>query len=207
MAMTIFGMLFALLILACLLIGRLPDQELRVRWLFTLVAGVGLVVLWFFVYIFELLFVESHLVGYYCCVTAQDLPALGSFARTVSDFFRTPVGSHLSALVLSLGTSIIIWQRLRRGEPAFALVGLLLAATFVYVVAELLLVSLGWSISTWLLGPQTSAYTGFDRTMYGIVFHLSLWLAFLWSIVRLPGVPGRALKRANHIQTPQNVSR
>jgi len=53
---------------------------------------------WVVLYWSESLFTESHLVGYYCCVSEQDLPAIGTLERTISDFFRISPGKHLPSL-------------------------------------------------------------------------------------------------------------
>jgi hypothetical protein len=56
-----------------------------------------------------------------------------------------------------------------------------------YLWLEFELVTVSWSISNWLVDPQTSAYKGFERTWYGILLHLMGWGALyltLWVVVK-----------------------
>jgi len=84
---------------------------------------------WGALYWSESLFTESHLVGYYCCVTEQDLPAKGTLERTFSDFFRTSPGKHLpSILFVTINASFFARGVLRGHRKAwlpflFALLG------------------------------------------------------------------------------------
>ena len=78
------------------LLGPMPYRS---RGVLTILFVLGIVVLvgtWTALYLGEALFTESHLVGYYCCVTEQELPATGSLERTMSDFFGNLPGRHLS---------------------------------------------------------------------------------------------------------------
>jgi len=151
----------------------------------------GVVVLlgtWTVLYWTESLFTESHLVGYYCCVTEQDLPAPGTLERTASDFFRTSPGMHLPSLVfVTVNASIFVisvWYA--RRKDYWWLPFLFIAFSILYVLVDFWLVSASWSISDWLVGPQTSAYKGYHRTWYGIVLHLMLWCGFFIGLSRMP---------------------
>jgi hypothetical protein len=140
---------------------------------------------WTVLYWSEMLFTESHLVGYYCCVTEQDLPAAGTLARALSDFFRGSVGQHLpSALFIALSAGLTLKGMIRTEQRVqalflFALLGIL------FLGASLALVTLSWSISAWLVGPFTDAYKGYDRTWYGIVLHFLLWGVYFLAMTRV----------------------
>ena len=122
----------------------------------------------------EGVFTESHLIGYYCCVTSQDLPAYGTPDRTVSDLFRTPLGQQLPALVF-VGASIAITSyRIRHQRDLLAIVSIVLGANLLYAILDILLTGIGWSISTWMHGPEQTAYTSLERRVYGIALHAGL---------------------------------
>ena len=136
----------------------------------------------------ESLFTESHLVGYYCCVTEQDLPAPGTLERTMSDFFRTSPGIHLPSLVFVAASvslfAISVWYA--RGKNYWWLPFLFIAFNILYLLVDFWLVSVSWAISDWLVGPQASAYKGYHRTWYGIALHLMLWCGFFILLSRVP---------------------
>lgn len=147
---------------------------------------VGIVVLvgtWTALYWGESLFTESHLVGYYCCVTDQELPAPGSLERTMSDFFRTLPGKHLPSLIL-VGVNVCLFGICMRrgGRNYWWLPFLFVAFNTLYLLVDFELMVASWSISDRLMGPQTGAYKGYGRTWYGIVLHLMLWGAYLLTL-------------------------
>lgn len=153
---------------------------------------------WTVLYWSESLFTESHLVGYYCCVTEQDLPAHGTLERTLSDFFRTFPGMHLPSLVFVAANvglfAISVW---RGGRNYWWLPILFVACSVLYLLVDYELVVVSWSISDRLVGPQTSVYKGYSRTWYGIVMHLMLWAVFF---ITLSGVSGKLLSRSQATQ-------
>lgn len=138
---------------------------------------------WVALYWWESLFTESHLVGYYCCVSEQDLPAFGTLERTLSDFFRASPGKHLPGLFL-LATSATIFaiglQRAR--DEHWLLPFLFIVFNILYFGVSLVLVDLSWSLSNTLVGSKMSAYAGYDRTWYGIALHLALWGVFFLAL-------------------------
>lgn len=151
----------------------------------------GMVVLagtWAALYWAESLFTESHLVGYYCCATEQELPAPGTLERAVSDFFRTSPGMHLPSVVFVATNVCFFALSLRRGRGRYWwLPFLFVALNVLYLCLEFELVTVSWLISNHLVGPQTSAYKGFERTWYGILLHLMGWGALfftLWVVVK-----------------------
>ena len=143
---------------------------------------------WAVLYWSESLFTESHLVGYYCCVTEQDLPAPGTLERAASDFFRTSLGMHLPSLIFVAATVGIfaVSARYARKRNCWWLPFLFIAFGILYLLVDFELVMISWSISDRLVGPQTSAYKGYHRTWYGIVLHLALWFGFLVTLSRVP---------------------
>jgi hypothetical protein len=163
---------------------RSPSKAVRFS-----VFVLGVVILlgtWVVAYGWELLFTESHLVGYHCCVSEQDLPAPGTLERTLSDYFQLPPGKHLPSLVfVAASVSIFaVTARSTRGEHWW-LPLMFVSFNIVYFGASLALVNLSWSLSNSLVGPRTSAYAGYQRTWYGIVSHLMLWGLFFSILSRV----------------------
>ena len=169
----------------------------RSKWILPVLLLLGVVVLlgtWTAFYWTESLFTESHLVGYYCCVTEQDLPELGALERALSDFFRTSPGKHLPSLLFvgaNLGLFVVSFRR--GGRHRWWLPWLFITFNVLYFLVDFQLVTVSWSISNRLLGPQTSAYKGYERTWYGIALHLILWATFFTT---LSGVLWRLLPRS-----------
>jgi len=156
---------------------------------------VGVILLigtWTVLYSAESLFTESHLVGYTCCATEQDLPAPGTVERTLSDFFRTSPGMHLPALLfIAVNAGLFIAAIHRSREAAgwgtvWWLPYLFIAFNILYLVVDFLLMGVSWSISDYVLGPQTSVYKGYIRTWYGMVLHLLLWGGFFIALSKIP---------------------
>lgn len=154
----------------------------RFKSVLPVVFVLGIVVLagtWVALWWGESVFTESHLVGYYCCVTEQDLPARGSLERAVTDFFRTLPGRHLPSLILVAGNASLFAIHVRRGGRDYWWLPFLFGAVnLLYLLVDYELMVASWSISDQLVGPQTSVYKAFDRTWYGIVLHLMLWGVF-----------------------------
>jgi hypothetical protein len=139
---------------------------------------------WVVLFWSESLFTESHLVGYYCCVSAGDLPPVETLARTASDFFKGWAGKYLpSLLFVCIGASVLV-ARMRRAGQRTWLPFLFTFLNIVYLVLGFWLMSMSWAISDWVVGPLTSAYKGYDRTWYGIVAHLLLWVVLFFALAR-----------------------
>ena len=167
------------------------SQSQPSRWVWSLLIGIGVVLLgstWTILYWSEALFTESHLVGYYCCVTEQDLPAPGTLERRASDFFRTSPGKHLPPVIFVAANASLfgasMWSAHRRVRWQLPLLFVALGA--LYLLVDFGLVGISWRISDRVLGPQTSPYSGYRRTGYGIVLHLMLWLGYLVALARIP---------------------
>lgn len=157
------------------------------RWMPRLLLSVGTLLLvgtWVAMYWSESLFTESHLVGYYCCVEAQDLPAVGTVERTLSDFFRASPGRHLVPLILVGANGGLFASRILKARQKAWLPFLFVLLNVVYLLAGFRLVEVSWAISEWVVGPVTGAYRGYDRTWYGIVWHCILWGIFFWGTAR-----------------------
>jgi hypothetical protein len=152
------------------------------RRVLVLAGTAALAGLWWLMYVFGLFFTEASLVGYYCCVTEQDLPPSGSLARNVHDFFRTPLGSQVPSLAL-LAVSVGISAYLLRRRPLLHVLEASLLACCGAVFLSAFLSGVGWQISEWVNGPQLSAYKGFERTVYVIVLQLLLWMGYVWALL------------------------
>jgi hypothetical protein len=158
----------------------------RSSWLLPILFAAGFVVLaatWTMLYRTEAMFTESHLVGYYCCATEQDLPESGTLERTLSDFFRTSPGKHLPSLLFVGAYAGLFAVSLRRGSKrAWWLPWLFIIFSIIYILVDFQLLVVSWSIGDLLVGPQTGIYKGYERTCYGIALHLILWIAFFATI-------------------------
>jgi hypothetical protein len=166
---------------------NLHTSRLALSVLFWL--GVVLLIgIWIVLYWSESLFTESHLVGYSCCVTEQDLPAPGTLERMASDFFRTSPGMYLPPLVFVAANvgifAISVWYARKRKR--WWLPFLFVAFGALYLPTDLCLVRVSWLISDWLVGPPASVYKGYHRTWYGVVLHLVLWLGYLAMLSSVP---------------------
>lgn len=159
----------------------------RSSWLLPMLFAAGLVALaatWTLLFWTEAMFTESHLVGYYCCATEQDLPETGTLERTVSDFFQASPGKHLPSL-LFVGANVGLFAAsVRRGSKrAWWLPWLFIIFSVIYILVDIQLLVVSWSISDLVVGPQTGIYKGYERTWYGIALHLMLWIAFFSTIL------------------------
>jgi len=139
---------------------------------------------WTALYWAESLFTESHLVGYSCCVTEEDLPALGTLERTASDFFRTFPGKHLPPLVFVSASVALFAMRMAKAQTKRGLPLLFVTLNLLYLVADFWLVGISWSLSDRLNGPWAIPYTGYYRTGYGIALHVALWLVYFFASLR-----------------------
>jgi hypothetical protein len=172
-------------------VSTLTGSNHTLRLMLPVFFALGVVLLfgtWAVLYWSESLFTESHLVGYYCCVTEQDLPAPGTLERAASDFFRTSLGMHLPSLIFVAANVGIfaVSVRYARKRNCWWLPFLFIAFSILYLLVDFELVMISWSISDRLVGPQTSAYKGYHRTWYGIVLHLALWFGFFVTLSRVP---------------------
>lgn len=171
--------------------ARISSISRRMLPLVFLLGIVLLLATWGALYWSEALFTESHLKGYYCCVSDQDLPAIGTLERTLSDFFGTSLGKHLPSLLFVSIIAAIFLRGIRHKRGNVWLPFLFALLALVYLILDSWLIGISWSISNSLVGPQTSAYKGYHRTWYGIVLHFLLWAGFFF-----------ALARANFISKP-----
>lgn len=133
---------------------------------------------WGILYGVEALFTESHLVGYYCCISEQELPATGTFERAVNDFFRYPPGQHLLPMLFTLINISLFMTTLSVARQKYWIPYLFIFFNIIYVAIDFELIGASWFISDWINGPQTTVYKGYHRTWYGIAFHFALWSAF-----------------------------
>lgn len=148
---------------------RIPDVSKRIPTLAFLLGVVLLLGTWVVLYWTESLFTESHLVGYYCCVSEQDLPAMGTLERTISDFFRTSPGKHWPSLLFVSVSASIFTTRMRKARGKVWLPFVFALFNIFYLVVDFWLMGVSWSISDWVVGPLRGAYKGYHRTWYGIV--------------------------------------
>lgn len=170
---------------------RLSSLSRRMLPFVFLLGIVLLFATWGALYCSEALFTESHLVGYYCCVSDQDLPAMGTLERTLSDFFGTSLGKHLPSLFFISVIAAIFVRGMFKKRGSVWLPFLFVLLGLLYLILDFWLINISWSISNSLVGPQTSAYKGYHRTWYGIVLHFLLWAGFLFALARVSVVGKR----------------
>ncbi len=165
---------------------RLAPVTAKVILPILFVMGIAVLIgTWAISYEMESWFTESHLVGYTCCVTEQDLPAVGTLERTMSDFFRVSPGMHLPSLIFVVANLTLFVIGLRGAQKSqWWLPYLFIALNIVYLLVDLLSTGFSWSIGDWVAGPRTTVYAGYYRTWYGIVLHLILWAAFFIALFR-----------------------
>ena len=159
---------------------------------------IALIGTWVILYWTESLFTESHLVGYYCCVTEQDLPTHGTLERMLSDFFRTSPGMHLPSLIfVAVNAGFFIVNIRHAHRNYWWLPYLFIAFNILYLLVDFGLMGVSWSISDRMVGRQTSAYKGYYRTWYGIALHLMLWSGLF---ITLSKVPMKLLSKSQAIE-------
>ena len=165
--------------------GRIPNVSKGIP---TVVFLLGLLLLlgtWAVLYWAEALFTESHLAGYYCCVSEEDWAGVSTLERTISDFFRTSPGKYLPPVLFLVVNASLFASGMRKAHRKAWLPFLLVLFNGLYLVLDFWLVGVTWSISGRLVGPVTSTYKGYYQTWYGIVAHLLLWGALFFAIARL----------------------
>jgi len=145
----------------------------------------GLILLagsWIVLYWVESLFTESHLVSYSCCLAEQELPLPGSIERVINDFFTYAPGSYLPPLIFIVINIYVFVATTRIADEKQWLPFMFIGFNLIYVAFSLWLVTFSWLVSDLLVGPQTTAYKGYHRTWYGILFHFTLWGGFFMTI-------------------------
>jgi hypothetical protein len=161
---------------------------IRVTSFIATVLGVGILFgTWIALYQWESLFTESHLAGYYCCVSEQDLPAPGTIERSLSDFFQKRPGKHLPQVILasvSISVAIFALPSQMASQESVKAPFLLACVNALYLLASVGLFLLSASIGDHVFGPKTGPYQGYDRTWYDIVLHLILWGVFFFALSR-----------------------
>ena len=136
---------------------RIPESVWPILFAVGIVALIGT---WALLYSVESLFTESHLVGYYCCVTEQDLPALGTLERTLSDFFR---GMHLPSLVFVAVNLCLFVMSVRRARNNYWwLPYLFIICNILYLQASSRLVSILTMSDSLHLGEFSTGLTRYS---------------------------------------------
>jgi len=135
------------------------------------------------------LFAEALLVPYECCDLAAK-PSLGSWQRTINDFFAAFPGRLLPTLLFFLASGLIFRLRLKRAENRTWLPLLFFGAYVFLFLVSLVVTDLSWVFSNRIVGPRIGGIdAGYHRTWYGLASHLILWLLFFIALakIRLPG--------------------
>ena len=179
------------------------SRAIKVRSFIAAALGIGILIgTWIALYQWESLFTESHLVGYYCCASEQDLPAPGTIERSLSDFFRKTPGKHLPPVIMvsvSISVAIFVLPAQKASRECVKIPFVLAYVNIVYLLASFGFVLLSVSIGDRIVGPKTGPYQGYDRTWYDIVLHLMLWGVFFVALSRVSsGLIARA-EREEHL--------
>lgn len=164
-----------------------------------LIFGVGLVLLlvsWWAWYAMIGFSTEALLVPWYCDCSWDTRPALGILQRTINDFFDTSGRELPSQLFILISTTIFTIRTWRaKNKTWFPLMFFL--ASLVFLVADLVVADLSWSLSDWMVGAQLGRIdAGYHRTWYGILSELALWLIFFVILIRIP--PSRSTDVAKY---------
>ncbi len=128
---------------------------------------------------------EALLVPWPCCGWYTP-PTIGTWQRVLNDFFDT-TGSDLPSLIYILTSSSIFaiktWQaKNRTWLPLLFFLGNLL-----FLVADLLAITLSWRLSDWVVGMRMGGIdNGYHRTWYGILATLLLWIIFWITLIKFP---------------------
>ncbi len=118
-----------------------------------MIAGSGLLIgSWVVLYWLQLLSTEALLAPWYCCDLGA-LPALGTWQRTVNDFFAAPLGSILPSVALVLTGITIFGVRMRRAENPVWLPLAFFLANMLLLAADLFVTELSWAHQTAWTGP------------------------------------------------------
>ncbi len=128
---------------------------------------------------------EALLVPWHCCGWNIQ-PAIGTWQRTLNDFFET-TGSELPSLIFILASGSIFAVKSWRAKNRTWLPLLFFLGNLIFFAAHLLAITLSWKLSNWVIGPRLGGIdNGYHRTWYGIVGTLLLWITFWISLIRLP---------------------
>ncbi len=164
---------------------RRPPSAANLAHSAVMIAGSGLLIgSWVVLYWWQLLSTEALLVPWYCCDLGA-LPALGTWQRTVNDFFAVLPGSILPSMALVLTAATIFGVRMRRAENRVWLPLAFFLANVLLLAADLFMTQLSWALSNRLVGPRVGGIdAGYDRTWYGIVSHLMLYCVFFLALAK-----------------------
>ncbi len=157
-----------------------------------LVFALGLMLLlfsWFVLYELMSLKTEALLAPWQDGCRWYTCPALGTVPRTINDFF-TGFGRDLPSIIFVLVCGGIFAMRARQSKDRAWLPLVFFLANVVFVAADLLAISLSWSLSDRVVGPRMGIDAGYHRTWYGIAATCILWVMFWILLLKLP-VEGR----------------
>lgn len=169
------------------------------RWVrqagLSIVGGMFLLGTWMVLYVWIVLATDALLGpwrGSNCC-SLETQPALGTLARTASDFFDTAPGLYIPAcIIIGLSAGIFAVRVVRSRDK----VGVLLAFAWInclVIVGDLLSMPLAHALTDWWWSRPTFGQgfdAGYHRTWLPLLVTV-LWLAvlFMWQIRgRLPKI-------------------
>jgi hypothetical protein len=128
---------------------------------------------------------EALLVPWQCNCSWDTRPALGTLPRTLNDFFEVQ-GQDLPSLIFLLITGSICLARILRAKKRTWLPWMFSLASLLFLVADLFVTNLSWSLSDWIVGPRLGIDAGYHRTWYVLLADLILWIAFWVILIKLP---------------------
>lgn len=107
-------------------------------------------------------------------------PPVGTFSRSVNDFFESGLGSYLPALIITVvSLSLFIVKATFLKRKRILLPWLFAISNFIFLLSSLVLAFVGWQLGDlWLSQPRPEIDLGYHRTWPMIVMTMIL-LAFL----------------------------
>lgn len=163
--------------------------------LVSLVACVAfLAATWYVLFIVTAAMVESLLVPW-DLVYVEDRPPLGSWDRTVNDFFEGQPGSVLPSGAIIAASAGLFVLRARRAARRDRLAVVFAATNLLSLPMSLLLMNVGYAISSQLFPqPHVPFDVGFHRTAFPAV---AAALAFTGLLIAQSRLKGRYLEAPN----------
>ena len=143
-----------------------------------------LITSWIILFWWMTLFTEAFLVPWYCC-GVEALPSLGTWQRTINDFFAGSPGRYLPSIGLITVNAYLLVVRLARARTKAWIPIVFFLANILLLAGDIFVTNISWMLSNWIVGSRVGGIdAGFHRTWYGIAFHLVFWAMFFAFLAR-----------------------
>lgn len=137
------------------------------------VGGVcALIGVWYLCWVWLAALTEGLLVPW---DTTPMRPALGTWERTVNDFFENPPGAYLPATLFVLANVLLFTSQLKRGAPTTGLPLMFALTNVVFLLVSTLLTIAAHQLpELWLHQPRPVFDAGYHQTWPAIVVMIGL---------------------------------